>query len=147
MIHHFVFDTVAFINYHCDFFNEKSILSARVIEDVKKCLSPDFVDHKLIIPSIVFVEIFDKQLRSDEKAAKFKYEILSQYLNCDDVEIKNLDREILEIYYNLNNNIIQLETHDKIVLSSAIQMEAKLITNDRKIKTYIEETKQIELVF
>jgi hypothetical protein len=147
MVHHFVFDTVGFINYHNDFFNEKSSLSARVINDIQKCMSPDFINYKLIIPSIVFVEIFDKQLDSDEKAAKFKYEILSQYLNCEDVEIKALDQEVLEIYYSINDNIIQLETHDKIILSSSIQMQGKLITNDSKIKTYVEATNAVELVF
>lgn len=147
MIHHFVFDTVGFINFHHDFFNEKLHLSQRLIEDVNKCLSPDYIDYKLIIPSIVFVEIFDKQLRTDEKASQFKYEILSKYLSCDDVEIKGIDKEVLEIYYSINNNVIQLETHDKIVLSSAIQMQGKLITNDGKITTYVEATQAVEIVF
>ena len=147
MVHHFVFDTVGFINYHHDFFNEKSSLSANVIDDIEKCFSPDFINYKLIIPSIVFVEIFDKQLGNDEKAAKFKYEILSKYLYCDDVEIKALDKEVLEIYYGINDNVIQLETHDKIILSSTIQMKGKLISNDGKIKTYVDATNVVELVF
>jgi len=147
MTHLFVFDTVGFINYHYDFFGEKSRLSSQIIKDIEKCLSPDFIDYKLIIPSIVFVEIFDKQLNSDEKAFMFKYEILSRYLNSDDVEIKGLDKEVLQIYHNIHNNVIQLETHDKIILSSAIQMQGKLITNDGKIKTYIDATNAVELVF
>ncbi|MCZ4221938.1 PIN domain-containing protein [Pedobacter rhodius] len=147
MTHLFVFDTVSFINYHFDFFDEKLKLSKNVVDDIKRCLSPDFLDYKLIIPSIVFVEIFDKQLKTDEKASKFKSEILSVFLDSDDVEIKGLDAEILEIFYNIDNDIIKLETHDKLILSSAIQMKAKLITNDEKIKTYIDTTGEVEIVF
>ena len=147
MTHHFVFDTVGFINYHFDFFQQSSSLSQKTIKDIEKCFSSDFIDYKLIVPSIVFIEIFDKQLNSDERAAQFKYEILSKYLNCEDVEIKGIDKEVLEIYQNINNKIVLLETHDKIILSSAIQMQGKLITNDGKIKTYINATNEIDLVF
>jgi hypothetical protein len=147
MTHLFVFDTVSFINYHCDFFNEKPRLSKSVVDDINKCLSADFLEYKLIIPSIVFVEIFDKQLKTDEKASRFKSEILSVFLGSDDVEIKGLDAEILEIFCNIDNDIIKLETHDKLILSSAIQMKAKLITNDEKIRTYVESTGGVEIVF
>lgn len=147
MIQHFVFDTVSFINYHCDFFNEKSRLSSGTIENLRRCFSADFVNYKLIVPSIIFVEIFDKQLKTDERAARFKSEILSKYLDCEDVEIKNIDKEVLHLYANIDNNIIKLETHDKIILSSAIQMNGKLITNDAKIKEYVEKTNVVELTF
>ena len=122
-------------------------LSKKVISDIEKCLSPDYVDYKLIIPSIVLVEVFEKQLRSDEKAFNFKYNILSRYLDCDDVEIKGLEKEVIEIYNSIDNDIIKLETHDKIILSSAIQMNGKLITNDGKITTYVDATHSVELVF
>ncbi|MDB5132390.1 MAG: hypothetical protein JWR02_2139 [Mucilaginibacter sp.] len=147
MTHHFVFDTVGFINFHFEFFNEKSKLSKRVIADIEKCLSSDYINYKLIIPSIVIVEIFEKQLNSEEKASRFKYEIMSQYFDSEDVEIKGLEKEVLEIYKNINDEIIQLETHDKIILASAIQMEGKLITNDTKIATYVNATEVVELVF
>lgn len=147
MTHLFVFDTVSFINYHFDFFNEKLKLSKNVVDDIKKCLSPDYLDYKLIIPSIVFVEVFDKQLKTDEIASRFHSEILSVFRDSDDVEIKGLDAEILEIFYNIDNDIIKLETHDKLILSSAIQMKAKLITNDEKIKAYIDSTGEVEIVF
>jgi len=147
MIHHFVFDTVGFINYHYEFFNETNRLSQRVTTDIKKCLSPDYIDYKLIIPSIVFIEVFDTQLTNDEIAVRFKSEIFSMYLDCDDVEIKGLEKEVIEIYNSIDDNIIKLETHDKIILSSAIQMNGKLITNDGKITTYNNAVQVIELVF
>jgi predicted nucleic acid-binding protein len=147
MIHYYVFDTVGFINYHCDFFNEPSRLSRKVISDVEKCLSSDFFEYKLIIPSIVFVEIFEKKLRNDELAAKFKSEILTMYLDADDVEIKGLEKEVIEVYNNIDNNIIKLETHDKIIIASAIQMKGKLISNDGKLTTYANATQSVELVF
>lgn len=147
MIHHFVFDTVGFINFHAEFFESENRLSKKIIAEIEKCLSPDFIDYKLIIPSIVFIEVFDTQLLTDNKARRFRQDILTLYLDCEDVEIKGLEKEVMEIYNSIDDNIIKLETHDKIILSSAIQMKGKLITNDGKLKTFVNATKSIEIVF
>jgi len=149
MTHLYVFDSVSFINYYNTFFNEQDRLSKRIRQEIDHCLSPDYITHKIILPSIVLVELFQKQLntKDDEIASQFKYEILSPLLDNEDVEIKGIELDVLKIYSQIDNNIIKLENHDKIILSSAIHVDGVLITNDAKIQTYVEATNVVQLAF
>ncbi|WP_345952999.1 PIN domain-containing protein [Mucilaginibacter sp. PAMB04168] len=143
----FVIDTVGFINYFNAFFGEKRILSARASNIIDKCLSPDFPNYKLIIPSIVLIEVFEKQLRTDERSEEFKYTILKPLIDNSDVEIKGIEEEVVEVFSRINDYGIKIENHDKIILSSALQMEVPLITKDGKIQSYLNKTKEIAHFF
>lgn len=143
----FVIDTVAFINYFNEFFEERRILSSRVSKIIDRCLSSDFPNFKLIIPSIVLIEIFEKQLKSDEKSEEFKYTILKPLLDNPDVEIKEIENEVIETFTKVDDRELRIENHDKIILSSAIQMNAPIITKDNKIITFLDRTRIIEHMF
>jgi hypothetical protein len=139
----YVIDTVAFINYYHIFFGEKSFLSERTIKIIDNCISSVKPDYKLIIPSIVLLEIFDKQLPTDEKAEEFKYNILKPLIDNNDIEIKGIEPEVLFVLAHINDPNFKLENHDLIVLSSAVQMTVPIITNDRKIISFLNKTKLI----
>jgi len=143
----FVIDTVSFINYFNDFFEEKRMLSKKASEIIDRCLNPDFENYKLIVPSIVLVEIFEKQLRTDEKAEQFKFTILKPLLDNLDVEIKGFEREVLQVFCGIDDSIVKLENHDKIILSSALQMQAPIITKDGEIQKYLNKSQEIEHFF
>jgi hypothetical protein len=149
MIRRYVFDTVSFINYYSDFFQEEDRLSPRIRREIDRCLSEDYVNHKIIIPSVVFVEIFQKQLNTSDReiAPRFKYEVFIPLADNDDVEIKGIEKEVLKVYSRIDNSVVKLETHDKIILASAAQVDGILISNDSKIKEYVESTNLVELVF
>jgi hypothetical protein len=140
----FVIDTVAFINYYNVFFEEKRFLSDKVVKILDSCLSRDKPNYKLIIPSIVLLEVFDKQLKSDEKSEEFKYTILKPLMDNDDVEIKSIEPEVVVVLAKINDPDFKLENHDLIVLSSAVQMDAPIITNDRKIISFLNQTRFIK---
>lgn len=133
----FVIDTVAFINFYNDFFEEERFLSRNTLRIIEDCLNSEKRDYKLIIPSVVLVEIFDKQLKTDEKTAEFKYNILKPLMENEDVEIKSIEPEVLAVISDINDPDYKIENHDLIVLSSAVQMGATLITKDRKVISFL----------
>ena len=143
----YVIDTVTFINYFNLFFIEERILSKRASDIIDKCLSSDYPNFKIIIPSIVLIEVFEKQLKTDERSEEFRFTILKPLLDNLDVEIKGLEKEVLEIFIDIDDSIIRLENHDKLILSSAIQMDAPIITKDGKIQSYLNKSKVIEHFF
>ena len=145
----FILDTVAFINYFNFFFNneeEKLTPSARAIIDL--CFDKNRPEYKLSIPNVVFIEVFEKFLKGVETVKKFKYEIMIGIENNEDVEIKPIDKGVLENFILINDNIIKLEYHDKLITASALQLNRPLITCDSKIREYIQKSKNpIELIF
>lgn len=128
----YVLDTVGFINFFNVFFGEKDILSKSTRKTIERCFSLSYNNYKLIIPSVVFIEIHKKFLKTEEDCLKFYYEIYSLVQDSEDIEVKPIEKEVLEIFSNISQEH-SLELHDRIVFSSAIQLEAPLITNDSKI--------------
>lgn len=143
----YVIDTVTFINYFNKFFQETRILSKKASDIIDKCLSSEHSQFKIIIPSIVLIEVFEKQLKTDERSEEFKYTILKPLFDNPDVEIKPLEQEVLQTFVKIDSSIVRLENHDKIILSSAIQMQVPIITNDSKIQSYLKRHKVIEHFF
>src|SRR5579871_570783 len=105
----FVLDTVGFINYFKDFFNEDERLSIDARELINNCFDFESPNHKLSIPSVVFIEIFEKFLKGQEKVSQFRYEIFSKIENNPDIEIKSIDKEVLEHFCSIDDDILKLE--------------------------------------
>lgn len=130
----YVIDSVALINYFNHYFDEKDMLSREIRKKIDTCFFKMGNSIKLVIPSIVFIEIFRKFLVSEEKVKKFYYEIYKPIVENDNIEVKPLESEVLEIFQNLND--FQMELHDKIIFASAIQLNSILITKDPIIIKY-----------
>jgi hypothetical protein len=63
------------IYYFEQVFEQPSMLSTRARKLIRQTFDTSSAEVKLSIPSIVFVEIFEKWFKSEEFAAKFHYEV------------------------------------------------------------------------
>lgn len=135
-----VVDTTALISYFPELFDRSPQVSERGLSLIADALS--YEDKiLLIIPSVVFVEIFDKWFRGakakdEEFRARFRSEVFRPLHDAPNVEIRELDLEILEKFLSLHDPTINLENHDRIVLASAAVLECPLITSDKDIKSF-----------
>ncbi len=130
----YVIDTTGFITYYKSFFNETNDLTKSTRRIIDNCFSPYMYEYKLVIPSVVFIEIFYKFLVDEEITRKFYYEIYSQCKDNEFVEIKPIEKDVLESFKDLSD--FKLENFDRIIYASAIQLNSILITNDTKIISY-----------
>lgn len=130
----FVIDTVGFVNYHTDFFHEKDELSKKTRTIIDSCLDKYTNSHRLVIPSIVLIEVFRKFLKTTELVRKFYYEVFIPLKENEYVEIKPIEMEVLQAFKDLND--FKLESHDRIIYAAAIQLNSILITNDPMIINY-----------
>jgi len=95
---------------------------------------------RLSIPSIVFVEIYEKWLSNEEFCRKFYYEVFMKLRQSPNIEIKPLDQEVLE-YVIANQEVLpKQEMHDRIVLASAMSLKCILFTTDKQVKDYVRKT-------
>jgi hypothetical protein len=144
----YVIDTVTFIAYFSDFFNDDLKLSKQATQIMDSCIAHKESNIKLTIPTIVFVEVFEKFLKSEERVLKFKFEVFEPIKSNPDIEIKPLDRDLLDVFISLGNEIVNMEHHDKIILAATIQLDCNVITNDPDIISYLEKSKsQAKVLF
>lgn len=146
MIKVYVPDTLAIISYYSEVFEQPSIISAKtlnILDVAIKDLSP-FI--KLSIPSVVFIELFDKWLKTEEFVKKFFFEVFTEIKESPNVEIRELDREILEQLVTIGGNLHKHEIHDKLILASAMTLNAPLITTDPEIIKFAETTNNIPFI-
>jgi hypothetical protein len=71
----YVIDTNSLVAYFHSVFETEQRLSKRAIKILQSALSPRETTTKISIPSVVFVEIFEKWFRDEEFARKFYYEV------------------------------------------------------------------------
>ncbi|OFX23510.1 MAG: hypothetical protein A2033_16170 [Bacteroidetes bacterium GWA2_31_9] len=145
IVDRFVIDTVSLINYFNILFDEEEKISKearRIINSGFDLYSP----IKLIIPSTVFIELHTKFIKDEEFARKIYYEVIFKIKESRDIEIKPLEKEVLEEFIKIDDSIVSLEHNDKLILSAAIQLKCSLITIDPKIISYVNKTKVIPSV-
>lgn len=140
-----VIDTTALISYFSPIFKQQSQISEGALKLIQHAFRSDR-DVLLSIPSIVFVEIFDKWVIGDEFRAMFVSEVLEVVSQCPNIEIKPIDEEVLQLFISLNDPIVNLENHDKIVLASAMALQWPLVTSDSKIAKYVKKYKVIPTI-
>lgn len=131
-----VIDTTALISYFDWVFEKPSQISDSAIKLIARAFQSES-DVVLSIPSIVLVEIFDKWVHDDEFRAKFVSEVLGQILQYPNIEIKTIDKEVLQNFIKLDDEVVNLENHDKLILASAMMLGWALITSDEKISKYV----------
>jgi predicted nucleic acid-binding protein len=137
MVENFVIDTNALIRYFDTVFGSQSF---GLSKNARAIIQDAFTDNSLIrlsIPSVVFLEIFEKWYKDEEFSAKFRYEIYERIRSSPNIEVRPIDREILEKLIEIRGSLTNHDIHDKIILASAIALECPLITFDKKIIDYI----------
>ena len=136
MIRRYVTDTNCIIWYFYEVFEQPRSLSSRASGIMSEALSRTPRDVRLSIPSVVFLEVFDKWLREEELAAKFHYQVFLPILESPNIEIKPIEREVLEALVTVGGILTNHDVHDKIIVASAIMLECPLITIDPKITQF-----------
>lgn len=136
----FVIDTNSLISFFQPVFGRPSLLSPRAKHLMGRAFRTEPDDIKISIPSIVFVEIFDKWLRNEEFAYKFHYEVFEVIRQSPNIEIKPVEREVLDNLLKIGGILANHDLHDKVILASAMMLQSPLITSDRKIIEYVEQT-------
>lgn len=139
----FVTDTGALISYFHRVFGVAAVLSPRACRIIQQALSSSPSDVRLSIPSVVFVEIFEKWLRHEEFAAKFHYEIFELFRQSPNIEVKPIEREVLENLLIIRGGLGNHDIHDKIILASAMMLYCPLITVDPAIIDYVNKHRVI----
>lgn len=142
----YVIDTFAVISFFPVVFNTKSTLGKCARTIITRALNSNEENIKLSIPSIVFVEIFEKWLICEEISRMFFYEVFHQLIESPNIEIRSLDEEVIQTMSNLRGLLEHHDIHDKIILSSAIVLNSPLITNDPKIIDFIKKNPFIPII-
>lgn len=139
----FVADTTAIISYFAEIFEQPSEISKPSLTIIERAYCYDG-SIRLSIPSIVFVEIFEKWYPkwTEEEIQKFKIEVFLPTETNENIEIKPIEKEVLEHFITLDDSRISLENHDKIIMASAMMLDCPLITSDKKIIRYAKRKKQ-----
>ncbi len=76
------------------------------------------------------MEIFDKWFRNnngEEFQAKFRTEVFEPVRQAPNIEIREVDAEVLEMFLSLQDSDINLENRDRLILASAAVLKAPLI--------------------
>ncbi|MFC2122103.1 PIN domain-containing protein [Bacteroidota bacterium] len=142
----FVTDTSSLVSYFYTIFGAKQILSPKARRIIEEALQSSNSNIKLSIPSVVFIEIYDKWFVREEAARKLKYEFYEVIKQSPNVEIKPIEQEVLNNVLMIGDELTSHDIHDKIILASAIMLQCPLITTDTKLIDYIEKHKPIPYV-
>lgn len=140
-----VVDTTAIISYFDSVFRQNPQITREGLQYIDSAFESEY-NTILIIPSVVFVEIFEKWFRrscGEEFHARFRSEVLNPILSAPNIEIREIDNEVWEAFLTLQDADINLENRDRIILASAVVLNAPLITSDRKVIQFVERNKVI----
>ncbi len=139
----YVIDTNAVISYfdsvfrHSNKYNGLRPLSNRVMTTIEEAIFSKETHIRLSIPTVVFIEIYEKWLMSEEFCRRFFYEAFIPITQSQNIEIRPIDREVLENLLQIGGTLEDHDLHDRLILASAMALDAPLITTDRKIIRYI----------
>ena len=145
----YVIDTNCLIAFYRNVFKDapdyqgSPELSLRTKTIISQAIISRTTDIRLSIPSVVFVEIYEKWLKTEELSRKFYYEVFSLLKRSPNIEVRSIDREVLENLIHIGGNLKNHDLHDKLVLASAISLESPLITTDKAIINYVSKEKPI----
>ncbi|MDU9050758.1 MAG: hypothetical protein Q3M30_18065 [Candidatus Electrothrix sp. Rat3] len=149
----YVIDTNGLISFFAEVFNDAPkfdgapSISQKTRNTVNEAVSSLESKVLLSVPSIVFIEIYEKWLRSEEFSRKFFYEVFTPLKQSPNVEIRAIDQEVLENLLAVDGCLAKHDLHDKIVVASAITLECPIITFDERIIEFVENgTKKIPKV-
>ncbi len=144
----FIIDTTAIISYFDSVFEQGSQVTKEALRFINNAFETEY-ETILVIPGVVFVEIFDKWFRDangEEFQAKFRAEVLEPILRAPNIEIREIDNEILEAFLTLQDQDINLENRDRLILASAVVLNTPLITSDRKLIRFVKKNKIIPYI-
>lgn len=139
----YVIDTNGLISFFAGVFDDAPgfggapSISRKARNTIQMAISPSEGRVLLSVPSIVFIEIYEKGLRSSEFFRKFFYDVFVPLKQSPNIEIRAIDQEVLENLLKVDGCLAGHDLHDKIVVASAMTLECTIITADRKIMEFV----------
>ncbi|GBD95143.1 hypothetical protein BMS3Bbin05_00350 [bacterium BMS3Bbin05] len=139
----YVIDTNGLISFFAGVFEDthrfdgSPSISKKARNAIQEAVSPLEGGVLLSVPSIVFIEIYEKWLQSGEFFRRFFYEVFTPLKQSPNVEIRAIDQEVLENLLIVDGCLATHDLHDKIVVASAITLECSIITVDHKIIEFV----------
>lgn len=149
----YVIDTCAIISFfdavfvHAPGYDGSPHLSCRATGIINEAINSKWTQIRLSIPSVVFIEIYEKWLRTEEFCQRFFYEVFEPLRKSENVEIRPTDREVLEKLLCIGGKLADHDLHDRLVLASAMALEASLITSDNDVTAYCKTQHVVPGVF
>ena len=141
----YVLDTHAVIWHFPKAFEQESCNSEKVDRIIRETLLDDSSPYRLVVPAIVFLEIFDKFSRTRENSSRVYYECFVPLMECDRIELRELDFEILEAVSQVSGVLDSHEINDKIIVATARVLNSPILTKDPKIHEYAENDGMCEV--
>lgn len=143
MKNRYVIDTNALITYFHDACFQYSnlncntaALSPTVVSAISRALASYETDVLISIPSIAFIEIYEKWLTSNEFAHRFYYTVFVPIKQSPNIEVRSVDKEVLLNLKHVSGVLENHDLNDKLVVASAITLCSPLITSDRAIQRF-----------
>jgi len=139
----YVIDTNGLISFFAGVFedilgsDDSTLISKKARNAIQEAVFFSEGGVLLSVPSIVFVEIYEKWLRSEEFFRKFFYEVFIPLKQSPNVEIRAIDQEVLENLLDVDGCLAKHDLHDKIVVASAMTLACPIITVDHKIIEFV----------
>ncbi len=140
----YVIDTNGIISFYSQVFkripgvDRIPVISQKTRQLIEHALSSSEGEVLLSVPTIVFIEIFEKYLRRQgEFYREFFYEVFVPLKQSPNVELRAIDQEVLENLLTVDGILANHDLHDKIVVASALTLECNIITFDDKIIEFV----------
>lgn len=142
----YILDTCAIYSYCKEylelFLDKENTFTLDALSLIDKALNGSISDIKIIIPNVVFIEIFDKYLGDPEFTNKFKYEFYLPIIKGEDVKVHvaPIDKEIIDNIFDCYIDDDNADLHDKLILSTSLKYKNQnvvLFSSDSKIKKII----------
>jgi len=142
MPRHYVLDANALIAYFAEVLlssqncRETTDISPEAKQTIEQALVSETTDVRPTVPSVALVEVYKNCLTDEELVREFYYEVFVRLAQSPNVEIRALDREVLENLVTIGDNLLRHELHDKLIVATARILKATLITTDSAIQRY-----------
>ena len=140
----YILDTCSFYSYCSKYLNIFTDKDVSIQEDALKKLNDAFNNNnvKIVIPSVILIEIFDHYFNNEEFINKFKYEVYSKLSSeeYNNIAIIDVDYEIIENLFDCYTDEVAVDLHDKLIMATALKYKDKnttLFTSDRRVKKII----------
>ena len=134
----YVLDTSGLIAYFDEIFPKSKRLSEHANSLISEALYSRGTPIRLTVPSIAFVEVFEKWLTTEEILRRFYYEAYLPIEESPNIEVRGIDEEILHALISIGEPLDHHEIHDKLIVACAVVLDCHLITSDEAVAAYVD---------
>lgn len=145
----YILDTCSFYSYclkYLSIFTDKNLsLSESALMELYMAFNNNDGNIKIVIPNIIFIEIFDHYFNDEEFVNKFKYEVYTKIIANDNdskIAIIDIDEEVFENLSYCYIDRVKIDLHDKLIIY--IRSKNKKI---RQKKFFEYKNKKLNIIF